>query len=124
MKTVKSAAELKKLALRQGAVVDMGGRKFNAGGVKANVVKMPKPEPKTEPISEPIPAPQVSVTPSISIDMQPVAQEMAIANARMEQVIERVLAMQLADKPKAAYRAIVKRDDEGRIQFIDLIPKE
>lgn len=124
MKSVKSAADLKKLALRQGAVVDMGGKKFNAGGVKANVVRMPKPEPKPEPKVEVAPPPPAPVSPTISIDMQPVAQEMAIANSRMEQLIERMLAAQLADKPRSAYRATVKRDDEGRIQFIDLIPKE
>jgi hypothetical protein len=126
MKTVKSAADLKKLALQQGAVLSMGGRKFNADGMKVKPVAAkppaPKPvEPKPEPVAPP-PAPAAPQT--ISIDMQPLAQEMAVSNSRMEMLMQRVVEVASARPERTAYRATVIRDDEGRIKHIDLTPKE
>lgn len=57
MMRVKSISELKRVAIQQGATVEVSGERFNTAGVRASLNR-PQPEPATPP-----PAPVIDAAP-------------------------------------------------------------
>ncbi len=113
MKTVKSVADLKQLALARGASVEVGTTRYNADGEKiARLERKPavtQPEPKPEPKPAPAPAPTVNV------DMAPVAA----SQERVAQMLSQALAS--IPQPSAPVREwlfTVERDENGLLTSI------
>lgn len=112
MKTVKSIAELKQMALARGATVAVGNQRFNTTGER--VAAMPKRETAkpAEPAPAPAPAP---AAPEINVDMAPVAQ----AQERMAQMLSQALAsMPVPAAPVREWLFTVERDSSGLLTSI------
>lgn len=112
MKTVKSLADLKQMALAHGASVEVGSTRYNTDGEKiAGIPRRPAAAPvtKTEPKPEPMPAPVVTV------DTAPVAA----AQERVAQMMAQALSS--IPKPSAPVREwlfTVERDENGLLTGI------
>lgn len=118
MKRVKSVAELKQLALKQGATVAVGNARFNTGGEKITQLERPKrEEPKPE--SAPAPAP-VSPAPA-SVDMQPVAQAIERTQMVQSQLLQSMAAAIAQMKPGRTvteWEFTVNRNPDGTLASI------
>jgi hypothetical protein len=112
MKTVKSMAELKQMALARGASVSVGTSRYNTDGEK--VEKQPavtKKEPEPQPMAAPAPAP----APTVNVDMAPVAA----SQERVAQMLSQALAS--IPQPSAPVREwlfTVERDENGLLTSI------
>lgn len=113
MKSVKSIQDLKKMALRQGATVEIGSERFNTAGVRAQVV--PKPAPKPGP-----PPPQpVPVAPTI--DMAP----MALAQEKLGVMLAHAIAsLPQPHAPVREWLFTVERDKDGLLTNIRATAQE
>lgn len=117
MKTVKSAADLKALALQRGASVSIGGEVFNASGQRLAVVpqaRKPTPAPAAPAKVDP-PAPA-------AVDITPLAdslRESTQANAAALAQMGESLAKALGAQPLArVWNFKVAYDTHGRITNI------
>ena len=132
---VKSASDLKRLALQTGASVEMGGGRFNTSMERA------RPEPTTPPLSPvvvvapveappPGPAPQpVSHTEQVQVnlDMGPVADAVNKGNERITEVITQSLKqLHVPAQGQKPCRWIftIKRDTRGFIESVEAEPKQ
>ena len=117
MKTVKSVADLKQLALARGARVELGNTRFNTTGERvtgfpkrempAAAEPAPKPEPR-EPAAPPPPA-------EVRVDLAPVAE----AQLKMGEMLARALASQPTPQaPVREWLFTVERDDSGLLTTI------
>lgn len=128
-RTVKSSADLKRLALATGAAVEHSGGKFNTTMDRAQVAKPepihqpPPPEQKPDPV--PAPAPSVTEQIQVSLDMQPVAEAVNQGNERVAEVIKESLK-QLSVSTKSAqpnkWLFTIKRDVRGFIESVEATP--
>jgi len=106
MRTIKSAAELRRLALRTGAEVEIDGRPFNA----ARAVVALQPSPSSVPAAAPEPAaaaPALPPEPAQTLTQAQVEQMLAAHNARItEQITSIIAALKQAPQnpPGAAVR--------------------
>lgn len=106
MKSVKSIQDLKKMALRQGATVEIGSERFNTAGVRAQVV--PKPAPKPAPAPPPTPA-------VAAIDMAP----MALAQEKLGAMLAHAIAsLPHPAAPVREWLFTVERDKDGLLTNI------
>jgi hypothetical protein len=106
MKSVKSIQDLKKMALRQGATVEIGSERFNTAGVRAQVV--PKPAPKPAPAPPPTPA-------VAAIDMAP----MALAQEKLGAMLAHAIAsLPQPHVPVREWLFTVERDKDGLLTNI------
>lgn len=107
MKSVKSIQDLKKMALRQGATVEIGSERFNTAGVRAQVVaKAPAPKPVEAP-----PPPPVAPT----IDMAP----MALAQEKLGAMLAHAIAsLPHPAAPVREWLFTVERDKDGLLTNI------
>lgn len=117
MKTFKTLDDLKQMALKQGAAVEVGATRYNTKGQKVTTIERktppspvqmfePKPEPKPEPVAEPA---------KVEVDMSPVAQ----SQERMAQMLAQALAS--LPQPAAPVREwvfTVERDSNGLLTSI------
>lgn len=112
MKSVKSMADLKQMALARGASVSVGGTRYNAGGEKVErTAPMPKPQAKPEPKPEPVQPRETMV----NVDLAPVAA----AQDRIGQMLSQALAS--IPQPSAPVREwlfTVERDANGLLTSI------
>jgi hypothetical protein len=106
MKSVKSIQDLKKMALRHGATVEIGAERFNTAGVRAQVVpKQPAPTVKPEPTPAPVPA----------IDMAP----MALAQEKLGAMLAHAIAsLPQPHAPVREWLFTVERDKDGLLTNI------
>lgn len=120
MKTVKSVADLKQLALARGARVELGNTRFNTTNERvkafpkreaAAVDSAPTP-PQEMALPPPAPAPQVQV------DLAPVAD----AQLKMGEMLAQAIAAIPTPAPQTAWRFTVNRDARGLIESIDASP--
>ena len=99
MKTVKSVADLKQLALARGARVELGNTRFNTTNERVKAFPKPTPAPapmeaKPEPREPAAPPP----APEVRVDMAAVAD----AQLKMGEMLSRALASQ--STPQAPVR--------------------
>lgn len=143
MKRVKSQADLKRLALASGALVEVNGGKFNTTMDRVNKREFPEPEPKpevkepgvakVEPQAAPEPqqAPQESSVEEIvhiHLDMDPVARAIESSNEKVVQAVAdrlRDLQVQVPPSPSApkSWTFSIKRDVRGFIESVDATPR-
>ena len=106
MKSVKSIQDLKKMALRQGATVEIGSERFNTAGVRAQVVAKQAPKPT------PAPAPTPAVA---AIDMAP----MALAQEKLGAMLAHAIAsLPHPAAPVREWLFTVERDKDGLLTNI------
>lgn len=112
MKTVKSVADLKQIALSRGATVELGTSRFNTTGQRIAAAPR-KPEPKQEPKPEPVAAP--APAPVVNIDTAAVAQ----AQERVGQLLAQALAsMPQPSAPVREWVFTIERDEKGLLTSI------
>lgn len=113
MKTVKSLAELKSLALEKGAAVEVGTQRFNTSEDKL------KPGPRKvdqPPAPEPAPAPAPVAEPTmVNVDMSPIAASQDRVGA--------LIAQSLASLPQPAapvreWEFTINRNPDGTLASI------
>ena len=118
MKTVKSIADLKQMALARGASVQVGATRYNAGGEKiARLERQPAPAaaPAPAPVPVPAPAPAPAAAPVVNVDMAPIAS----AQDRMAQMLGQALAaMPQPAAPVREWLFTVERDSNGLLTSI------
>lgn len=114
MKTVKSMADLKQIALARGASVSVGDTRFNTGGERVErAAPVKRPEPKTEPVVTREPAPMP--TPQVNVDMAPVAA----SQERVAQMLSQALAaLPQPTAPVREWLFTVERDANGLLTSI------
>lgn len=113
MKTVKSVSDLKQLALRSGAAVELGNTRFNSA--KERVAALQRPAPKAEPVKAPEPTPAPAPAPVVNVDTAP----MAAAQERMAQMLSQALAsMPAPTAPIREWVFTVERDEKGLLTRI------
>lgn len=133
MRKVKSAADLKRLALQTGAAVEMGAARFNTSMERA------RPEPTTPPppvaVAAPVelpppapaPAPQVTEQIQVNLDMTPVADAVNRGNERITEVITeslKQLHVQASGQKPCSWIFKIKRDTRGFIESVEANPKQ
>lgn len=132
---VKSASDLKRLALQTGASVEHAGGKFNTSMERAQVtrpapppapvVAAPQP-PAPEPNPAPLPAPASHTEHvAVNLDMQPVADAMARSNERVADVIKeslKQLSVPTKTSPPTSWLFTIKRDTRGFIESVKADP--
>jgi hypothetical protein len=99
MKTVKSVADLKVLALHRGAAVEGSDLRFNTSRDRISVLGARRPEIAPAPEPPAAPVPQLQLGP----------------------VLEAALAKSLAPKPKH-FDLVIHRDEKGRAVRITATP--
>lgn len=120
MKTVKSVADLKQLALARGAKVELGNTRYNTTGER--VTSFPKPTPAPAPVEAKVePAPAPVPAPEVRVDMAPVAA--------MQERVGQMLADAISSMPKSAppvreWLFTVERDDSGLLTAIKATAKD
>ena len=127
---VKSASDLKRLALQTGASVEMAGGRFNTSMERA------RPEPTTPPPPPvaaapvelpPPPAPQrVDEQVHLNIDMAPVATAIADGNRQVVDQIQKSLKtieVKAPDGKPCSWIFSIKRDTRGFIESVEAQPK-
>lgn len=119
MKTVKSIADLKQLALARGAKVELGATRFNTTGER--VKAFPKPSPAPAPVEAPAPVPVPMPAPEVRVDLEPVAA--------MQERVGQMLANAIASMPKSAppvreWLFTVERDESGLLTAIKATAKD
>lgn len=121
MKTVKSVADLKQLALARGARVELGNTRFNTTNerVKAFPKPTPAPAPMEAKVDTPPPAPMPP--PEIKVDMSEVAA--------MQAKVGEMLAAAITSMPKSAppvreWLFTVERDQSGLLTAIKATAKD
>lgn len=108
MKSVKSIQDLKKMALRQGATVEIGSERFNTAGMRSKALTSMAPRPPDPP--KPLPAPVAQ-----TIDMAP----MAIAHEKMGVMLARAIAsLPQPHAPVREWMFTVERDKDGLLTNI------
>jgi hypothetical protein len=119
MKTVKSVADLKRLALETGASVAVGGSKFNAEGEK--ITPSPK-QPKTPEAPAPKPEPKVEPpAPAMQVDLTPVASAIERSQALVAQVMQSVgqaLSELKSDAAPEEWEFSINRNSDGTLASI------
>lgn len=131
---VKSQAELKRLALAQGAVAEFSGGKFNTTMERVQA-KMPPPPPP--PKAEPAPAPVepkkeeaavgVQESFSINLDMEPVANAIDSGNEKVcKAIVDAVKEIHVpaAQTQPCSWIFKIKRDTRGFIESVEATPKQ
>jgi hypothetical protein len=114
MKSVKSIQDLKKMALRKGATVEIGAERFNTAGVRAQVVPKPAPPP---PQVKDEPAPPLAAT----IDMKP----MALAQEKLGAMLAHAIAsLPQPHAPVREWLFTVERDKDGLLTTIRATAQE
>lgn len=107
MKSVKSIQDLKKMALRQGATVEIGSERFNTAGVRAKVLPKPPAPPPVKSEAAPPPAP--------TIDMAP----MALAQEKLGAMLAHAIAsLPQPAAPVREWMFTVERDKNGLLTNI------
>lgn len=128
-RTVKSASDLKRLALATGASLEHSGGKFNTTMDRAAATKPePKEEPKPAPVVVP-PAHQDSFV--INLDMEPLASAIDAGNERIcESITKTLKEIQVPGQVEQTGKAqpcswvfTVNRDTRGFIQSVEAKPK-
>lgn len=121
MKTVKSIADLKQLALERGAKVELGNTRFNT--TNERVKSFPKPSPAPAPVEARVepPAPAPMPAPEVRVDLEPVAA--------MQERVGQMLADAIASMPKSAppvreWLFTVERDQSGLLTAIKATAKD
>ncbi len=131
---VKSAADLKRLALQTGAAVEMGSARFNTSMERA------RPEPTTPPTPPvvvvapvespppaPAPVPQVTEQIQVNLDMAPVADAVNKGNERITEVITeslKQLHVPASGQKPCSWIFTIKRDTRGFIESVEANPKQ
>ena len=116
MKTVKSVADLKQLALARGARVELGNTRFNTTNERVKAFPKPTPAPapmeaKPEPREPAAPPP----APEVRVDMAAVAD----AQLKMGEMLSRALASQSTPQaPVREWLFTVERDGSGLLTSI------
>lgn len=117
MKSVKSAAELKALALKHGASVRLDGQVFNASAQRLAMVQPPRQAAQQ---TKPEPA-EKAAAPTVNVDMTAIASAMVTSSEINAQAI-RQMGAALAQTPQAAPASVwnfkVTYDSQGRITNI------
>lgn len=110
MKTVKSIADLKQLALAKGATVEVGSTRYNTTNERVRAFpKKAEPEPAPTPEA---PAPQA---PEVRVDLTP----MADAQIKIGEMLARALASQPSPSaPVREWLFTVERDGDGLLTSI------
>lgn len=130
---VKSASDLKRLALQTGASVEMGDGRFNTSMERA------RPEPTTPPpppvvVVAPIEAPPPAPAPAqrvdeqvhLNIDMLPVATAISDGNRQVVDQIQKSLKtieVKATDGKPCSWIFSIKRDTRGFIESVEAQPK-
>lgn len=117
MKTVKSIADLKQLAMQKGAAVEIGPSRFNSDGEKiTRLERTPAPRP------EPMPAPpREAVAPEVNVDMGPVAAALERAQQMQGQLLQSVLQQLATLQPGQVaqeWEFTVNRNPDGTLASI------
>lgn len=130
---VKSASDLKRLALQTGASVEMNGGRFNTSMERARPEPTtPPPPPVTvaAPIEVPPPAPapaqRVDEQVHLNIDMAPVATAIADGNRQVVDQIQKSLKtieVKAPDGKPCSWIFSIKRDTRGFIESVEAQPK-
>lgn len=111
MKSVKSIADLKQLALTKGATVEVGGTRYNT--TNERVRDFPKKaEPAPAPVEvKPAPAP----APEVRMDLAPLAD----AQVKMGEMLARALAsLPAPSAPVRQWLFTIERDESGLLTSI------
>lgn len=110
MKTVKSIADLKQLALAKGATVEVGSTRYNTTNERVRAFpKKAEPEPAPAPVEPALQAHEVRV------DLAP----MADAQMKIGEMLARALASQPAPPaPVREWLFTVERDGDGLLTSI------
>lgn len=110
MKSVKSIADLKQLALAKGATVEVGSTRYNT--TNERVTTFPK---KAAPEPAPVEAKPEPVAPEVRVDMAPIAD----AQMKMGEMLARALASQATPPaPVREWLFTVERDSDGLLTSI------
>lgn len=110
MKTVKSIADLKQLALAKGATVEVGSTRYNT--TNERVRAFPK---KAEPAPAPAPVEPALQAPEVRVDLAP----MADAQIKIGEMLAQAIAS--LPQPQSAVREwlfTVERDENGLLTTI------
>lgn len=134
MRKVKSASDLKRLALQTGASVEMAGGRFNTGMERARPeLTTPPPPPVVAappvevPPPAPVPAPQVTEQIQVNLDMAPVADAVNRGNERITEVITeslKQLHVPASGQKPCSWVFTIKRDTRGFIESVEANPKQ
>lgn len=133
-RTVKSASDLKRLALQQGAAVEIGDRRFNSDMERVAATKpLPPPPPAPKPEIKPEPKPEPRLDPivhteqvQVNMDMLPVAQAVERGNERVAEVIKESLrqaSVQTNSSQPTSWLFTIKRDTRGFIESVEANPQ-
>lgn len=117
MKKVKSIAELKQLALKQGGSVAVGNSRFNMTGEKITLLERPA---EREQPAAPAPSPPKQEPPP-KIDMQPVADAIErgqVMQAQLMQSMAVAITQMKADRPVTEWEFTVNRNPDGTVASI------
>lgn len=131
-RNVKSASDLQRLALQQGASVEIGNRRFNSDMERVAAIKPPPaPEPPAPVVPPPALPPEPVVTQhsehvQINMDMLPVAQAVERGNERVAEVIKeslRQVSVPTNSSLPTSWLFTIKRDTRGFIESVEASPK-
>lgn len=131
-RTVKSASDLKRLALATGASVEHSGNKFNTTMERAQVLRPAPPPPVAPPPPAPVVEPKkdrpVSVQESfaINLDMEPVASAIDSGNEKVCKAIAaavKEIHVPAQQASPCSWIFTVKRDTRGFIESVEASPK-
>ena len=115
MKTVKSVAELKQLALARGAKVELGNTRYNTTGERVTAFPKREMPAAAEPAPMPEAPPPAMPAPEMRVDMAPVAE----AQMKMGEMLARALASQPTPQaPVREWLFTVERDSDGLLTSI------
>lgn len=117
MKTVKSVADLKAMALARGATVEMGATRFNTGRDKVARLERPAPTPAPEPT----PVPPPTAAPEVKVDLEPVAAAIERAQVLQAQLMQSMLQQIAMLQPGTApqeWEFTVNRNPDGTLASI------
>lgn len=135
-RTVKSASDLRRLALQQGAEVTVAGGRFNSSMERAPVERQMPPPPPPPVAPEPALAPatppatvlqQHTEQVQVNLDMQPVADAVDRGNERVAAVIEerlRSLSVPTKSSSPTSWFFKINRDTRGFIESVEATPKQ
>lgn len=120
MKTVKTVADLKQLALRSGAAVELGPQRFNTSNEKVRALPAKKAEPVAAEPPPPPPPPPAEPT-KVEVDMEPVASAIERLQQLQAQLMQSITHQMAQLKPGEApqeWEFTINRSTDGMLTSI------
>lgn len=121
MKTVKSEAVLRALALRQGGTVSLGGSRFNTTGLRALPSSEQTPAPAVAALRESVSGANIEPAPPQVAQLSLGADLTALLTRALSALAPEPVAAPVQARPRG-WSFNVIRNDAGRIERMDATP--